>query len=121
VAEVIRQLQSSGIPIRLSGRTRFDEPIVDGVISRDDKGAPIRDGSIDELLASAEVFANGTRLAGPAAQTVIVVETPAFAGSRFDLRVAAHGAVVRHVAKLWRLNSDVLEESVPDPDHGARH
>jgi hypothetical protein len=33
---------------------------------------------------------------------VIVVETPAFAGSRFDLRVAAQGAVVQHVAELWR-------------------
>ena len=120
VVDVIRQLRSSGIPIRLSGRTRFDEPIQDGVISRDDKGAPIRDGSIDELLASTEIIANGTRVPGPAAPTVIVVETPAFAGSKFDLRVAAHGAVVRRVAELWRLNSGALEESVPDADAGAR-
>jgi hypothetical protein len=120
VVDVIQQLQSSGIPIRLSGRTRFDEPIVDGVISRDDKGAPIRDGSIDELLASAEIIANGTRVAGPAAPTVIVVETPAFAGSRFDLRVAAHSAVIQHVAELWRLNSEALEESAPEVDAGAR-
>jgi len=102
--EIIRVLQASGIPIRQSGRTRFDEPIVDGVISRDDKGLPIRDGSIDELLASDVVFVDGRKAPGPAARTVIVVETPAFAGSRFDLRVAAHGAVVQHVRELWRLN-----------------
>jgi hypothetical protein len=104
-AEVIRLLQESGIPIRRSGRTRFDEPIVDGVISRDDKGLPIRDGSIDELLASTEVFVDGARVPGPAARTVIVVETPAFAGSRFDLRVAAQGTVVQNVGGLWRLSA----------------
>jgi hypothetical protein len=102
-AEVIRLLEASGIPIRKSGRTRFDEQIVDGVISRDDHGGPVRDGSIDELLASPEVFVGGVRSPGPAASTVIVVETPAFAGSQFALRVAAQGAVVRHVQELWRL------------------
>ena len=103
-AEVIRLLLASGIPIRHSGRTRFDEPIVDGVISRDDQGRPIRDGSIDELLAATEIFKDGQTVPGPAARTVIVVETPAFAGSRFDLRVAAHGAVIQRVQELWRLN-----------------
>jgi len=104
-AEVIRLLQVSGIPIRQSGRTRFDEPIVDGVISRDDRGLPIRDGSIDELLASPAVFVDGRSQPGPAADTVIVVETPAFAGSRFELRVAAHGAVVQRIAELWRISA----------------
>ncbi|HSN70257.1 MAG TPA: hypothetical protein VLT59_02060 [Steroidobacteraceae bacterium] len=103
-AEVVRLLRNAGISIRMAGRTRFDEPIVDGVISRDDEGAPIRDGSIDELLASAEVFVDGVRERGPAAPTVIVVETPAFAGSNFELRVAAQGAVVRQLQKLWELN-----------------
>lgn len=105
-AEIIRLLEASGIPIRVSGRTRFDEPIVDGVISRDDKGGPIRDGSIDELLAAAEIFVAGRQLLGPAAPTVIVVETPAFAGSRLELRVAAQGAVVSHAQKLWDLNGN---------------
>ena len=104
-AEIIRLLQASGIPIRQSGRTRFGEPIAAGVISRDDKGQPIRDGSIDELLASREILVAGQRVAGPAAPTVIVVETPAFAGSQFDLRVAAQGAVVRHARALWALSS----------------
>jgi hypothetical protein len=103
-AEVIRLLRASGIPIRKTGRTRFDEPIVDGVISRDDQGGPIRDGSIDELLAAATVLVNHVATPGPAAPTVIVVETPAFAGSKFALRVAAQGQVVRRVQKLWELS-----------------
>jgi hypothetical protein len=103
-AEIIRLLLAAGIPIRQSGLTRFGEPIAAGVISRDADGAPIRDGSIDELLAAPRVFVRGTPAPGPAAPTVIVVETPAFAGSRFDLRVAAQGAVVREVQALWRLS-----------------
>lgn len=103
-AEIIRLLVNAGIPIRQSGQTRFGEPIAKGVISRDAAGAPIRDGSIDELLAAPVVFQHGKPTRGPAAPTVIVVETPAFAGSRFDLRVGAQGSVVRHVQALWRLS-----------------
>jgi hypothetical protein len=108
---IIRILQESGIPIRPSGLTRFDEPIVDGVISRDEQGRPIRDGSIDELLSSREVFVDGRKVPGPAAPTVIVVETPAFAGSKLDLRVAAHRAVVQRVRELWQLQQAKRNDS----------
>ena len=103
-AEVIRLLREAGIPLRESGLTRFGEPIVAGVVSRDADGAPIRDGSIDELLAAGTVRMDGAPARGPAAPTVIVVETPAFAGSRFEQRVAAQGAVIRRAGALWRLS-----------------
>jgi hypothetical protein len=109
VAEVTRLLRDSAIPIRRDGRTRFDEPIVDGVVSRDDRGGPIRDGSIDELLSAREVFVDGRRVPGPSAPTVIVVETPAYAGSKLELRVGAHAAVVRSLRELWELNRQALE------------
>jgi hypothetical protein len=102
-AEVIRQLRSVGMPLRLSGRTRFGEPIVDGVISTDDAGRPIRDGSIDELMAAAEIVVDGRVVPGPAAPHVIVVETPAFEGSRLEFRVEAQRAVLRRLGELWRL------------------
>jgi hypothetical protein len=102
-AEIVRLLQAAGIPLRESGQTRFGETIVRGVISRDDRGGPIRDGSIDELLAATDVYVDGRKVRGPSAHTVIVVETPAFAGSQFDLRVAAQGAVVQQAGALWRL------------------
>ncbi len=104
-AEIVRLLQGAGIPLRRSGQTRFGETIVDGVISRDDKGGPIRDGSIDELLAATQVFVDGRKVRGPSAHTVIVVETPAFAGARLEQRVAAQGSVLRSVANLWALAS----------------
>ena len=103
-AEIIRLLREAGIPLRESGLTRFGEPIVEGVVSRDEKGGPIRDGSIDELLAADTVRVDGASTRGPAAPTVIVVETPAFAGSRFEQRVAAQGAVIRHAGVLWLLS-----------------
>ena len=98
---IIALLKSSDIPIRLSGKTRFGETIDQGVISRDDKGRPIRDGSLDELLAAPTVFDEAKRRAGPAAPVVIVVETPAFAGADLEKRVKAHSAVVEHLEELW--------------------
>jgi hypothetical protein len=103
--EVIRLLEGAGIPIRREGLTRFGEPIEAGMISHDDQGRALRDGSIDELLAAREVFRDRRRVPGPAARTVIVVETPAFAGSRFELRVAGQRAVLEQLPALWRLNA----------------
>lgn len=108
-AEIVSALQSAGIKLRMSGNTRFGEPIVAGVISRDDKGDPIRDGSIDELLAADTVFIDGIARSGPAAKTVIVVETPADASVSFDQRVAGQGEVLKRLATLWRLNETIAE------------
>lgn len=102
-AEIIRLLKSSRIPIRLSGRTRFGEAITEGVIDSDEKGGPLRDGSIDELLGTDSLFRNGKKIPGPSAGTVIVVETPAFLGSRLDVRVGAHRAIVDHIGELWQM------------------
>lgn len=104
-SEIIHLLRSSGIPIRLSGKTRFGEPVEDGMVSRDDQGLPIRDGSIDELFASTHVFRNGKKIAGPAAPAVFVVETPAFSGSNLVQRVAAHSAILARVGQLWAIKS----------------
>jgi hypothetical protein len=108
-AEVIRALQSAGIKLRMDGITRFGEPIAQGVISRDDKGLPIRDGSIDELLASDTVFIDGVNRNGPGARTVIVVETPADRSISFEQRVAGHGEVLKRLEILWQLN-----QAIPD-------
>jgi len=99
---IVKLLIDSGIPLRLDGKTRFGEPVVDGVVSKDDAGRPIRDGSIDELLSAATVFVDGAPRAGPAGRTVIVVETPTFGGTRLADRVAAQKAVVDAIDTLWR-------------------
>ena len=108
-AEIVSALQAAGIRLRMSGATRFGEPIVAGVISRDDNGDPIRDGSIDELLASNTVFIDGIARSGPAAKTVIVVETPADASVTFEQRVAGQGEVLKRLLTLWRLNQSITD------------
>lgn len=108
-AEIIRALQSAGIALRLDGQTRFGEPIVAGVISRDDKGNPIRDGSIDELLASETIIRDGRMQPGPAGRTVIVVETPADASTGFAQRVAGQREVLRLLPDLWQMNRESIE------------
>lgn len=105
--EIVRALQSSGIRLRMGGETRFGEPILAGVISRDAKGNPIRDGSIDELLSAPEIMVDGRLQAGPSAKTVIVVETPADASVGFEQRVAGQGEVLQRLPALWRLNQSL--------------
>lgn len=108
-AEIVRALQSASITLRMGGETRFGEPIVEGVISRDDKGGPIRDGSIDELLAAETVFIDGAERKGPSAKTVIVVETPADASVSFEQRVAGQGEVLKRLEALWQLNGGAAD------------
>ncbi len=112
-AAVLEALEGAGMPLRRGGRTRFGEPIVDGVIRLDDRGQPLRDGSIDELLAAPQVFVEGRLVPGPAAPVVIVVETPAFAGARLESRIAAQRAVLQRLPRLWTLARDARAGPAP--------
>jgi hypothetical protein len=81
-------LQASGVPIQMDGRTRFDEPIAQGIIG------PVADSSIDELMSAKSIVADGAPQPGPGAGTVLVLETPA-AALPLERRVAAHAALLR--------------------------
>jgi hypothetical protein len=84
-------LREHGVPIKMGGTTRFDEPIENGIIG------PVNDGSVDELMSAREVVADGARRRGPGAGTVLVLETPA-AALPLAQRVAAHAALLRALA-----------------------
>lgn len=90
-AAAVAVLAEHGIPIQRAGTTRFDEPIAGGIIG------PVEDSSVDELMSAREVLVDGVRVAGPAARTVLVFETPA-AELALDTRVAAHAALLRELA-----------------------
>lgn len=91
--EAVGVLRANGVPIRMAGRTRFDEPIAGGIVG------PVIDSSIDELLSAPRVRVGGRDLAGPAARTVLVFETPA-AALPLERRIAAHAALIRRLAAL---------------------
>jgi hypothetical protein len=83
----VETLVDHGIPLKMSGETRFEEPISNGLIG------PVADSSIDELMSAHYVVVDGVRQPGPAASTVLVFETPAAAVS-MDVRVDAHAALL---------------------------
>ena len=84
----VNVLRESGVPIKMSGKTRFDEPVERGIIG------PVTDSSIDELMSARSVVAGGAAKPGPAATTVLVLETPA-AALPLEKRIAAHAALLR--------------------------
>ena len=92
-------LRENGVPIQMEGTTRFDEPIVRGIIG------PVTDSSIDELMSAREVVAGGERGPGPGAETVLVLETPA-AALPLARRIAAHVALLRTLATRLRVVPD---------------
>jgi hypothetical protein len=81
-------LREAGVPIKMDGRTRFDERIERGIIG------PVTDSSIDELMSARTIVVGGASRPGPAATTVLVLETPA-AALPLERRVAAHAALLR--------------------------
>lgn len=89
--EAVGVLKAHGIPIKMEGETRFGEPIAGGIIG------PVTDSSIDELMSAVTVLADGCARPGPAAETVLVFETPA-AAIPLERRIAAHAALLRQLA-----------------------
>lgn len=91
-ALAVQVLIENDIPLKMSGVTRFDEEITNGIIG------PVIDSSIDELMSATEVIVDGEIRSGPAAHTVLVFETPAGA-LPLDQRVKAHKALLRMLVK----------------------
>ncbi|MBU1992197.1 MAG: hypothetical protein ABH856_02225 [Patescibacteria group bacterium] len=94
-AKVVDILKSCGMGLKMEGGTRFEEPIVNGVVAVNDG-----DGSIDELLAAKYVVVGGKKRKKPAADSVIVIETP-IKDITLRRRIDAHAAVMRQIPDLW--------------------
>jgi hypothetical protein len=94
-SEAVEILRANDIAIKMSGQTRFAEDIVDGIIG------PVTDSSIDELMSAKQAWLDGRKVAGPAAYTVLVFETPA-AHVGIEKRIDAHENLVRRLAKRLR-------------------
>lgn len=88
----VQVLRANGIPLKMDGVTRFDEPINAGIIG------PVVDGSIDELMSAASIMLDGQIVPGPYADTVLVFETPA-AAIPLSQRIKAHAALLNRLAE----------------------
>jgi hypothetical protein len=91
--EAVKVLEENTIPIKLDGYTRFDEKIEAGIIG------PVTDSSIDELMSAKEIIVDGVRHSGPAADTVLVFETPA-GNLPLSQRTRAHEALLQRIILL---------------------
>ncbi len=94
-AEAVAVLREHGIAIKQDGNTRFDEPISGGIIG------PVEDGSIDELMSAVQVVVDNQLQPGPAARTVLVIETPA-GHAPLAQRVAAQAAWIRRLTERMK-------------------
>ena len=110
--EAVNVLKDNGVPLKLSGETRFGEPVVGGIIS------PVIDSSIDELISSKEVIVNGRLQPGPVARTVLVFETPA-AALTLEHRINAHAALIRRLLALIAGSASTLAHAPSPP--AVRH
>jgi hypothetical protein len=97
IARKIERILNKGRP--LQSKTRFDEPIIEGVV--DFQG----DGSSDELLAAKRIFYNGRIEKGPSAKTVITVETPT--NLPLKKRVELHSNVIRNIGEFWQMAKEM--------------
>jgi hypothetical protein len=99
----VRILQNHNIPLKTSGVTRFDEPIVNGIIG------PVIDGSIDELMSADEVVVGGHAKPGPAARTVLVFETPA-GDTDLKTRIGAHRALLERLSEELTPQAGIVDD-----------
>jgi hypothetical protein len=105
--DAVAVLRENGVPLKLSGETRFGEPVAGGIIG------PVIDSSIDEFMSSSEVLVEGRPQPGPAARTVLVFETPA-AALPLERRIDAHAALIRRLAARIAASA----ATAPPPHHG---
>lgn len=93
---VIGKMLEMEYPVILSGTTRFGEPIVQGLV------AGVKDGSIDELIASEKVILDGKLQDGPAARSVLVVETSSM-GMPLEKRIRVHSTIIEMLDELFAI------------------
>ncbi|MCX5796812.1 MAG: hypothetical protein NTY77_15060 [Elusimicrobia bacterium] len=93
---VLGKMAELKYPIKLAGRTDFDEKIVDGVI------CGVNDGSIDELISAQKVSVDGSVRPGPAGRSVIVVETSSMK-MPLPKRVRLHRAIIGMLEELFSI------------------
>ncbi len=92
---IIGAFKEMRFPLLLSGRISDEEIIKDGIIS------DVKDGSIDELLASTEILRGGTKYPGPSAESAIVIETGSLNVS-LPSRIKVHSHILRMAETLWK-------------------
>lgn len=94
--KIVDKMVELKYPIMLSGKTRFNEPIINGMVSNSN------DGSIDNLIASKQIFINNEIEKGPNGKHVIVVETSS-KNKPIEERINIHSSIIDMLEHLYFL------------------
>ena len=94
--KIVNILKISDMPLKENGKTRFGEVVKGGIISN------VHDSSIDELLSSEKIFADGNVISGQSVKSVIVSETPT-KGVELSRRAAVHKNIVNSIEDLVKI------------------
>ncbi len=100
--EIVALLRKRGFRFYNKGHTSFNQKINEGIVSN------IKDGSIDELLASDKIILNKKKIKGPNARSVIVIETNTV-GIPLKKRVKAHSNIIKNLKKFYKIGKDIAE------------
>ena len=92
--EIVGILKKKGFKFYNKNKTRFNEAITQGIVS------DVKDGSIDELLASPVIILKGRQKKGPNANSVIVIETTS-KEIPLKKRVKAHSKILKMSGKFY--------------------
>src|SRR5258706_8077361 len=100
--QVIELLTNNGVPLQTKGNTRFPgEKIKNGIVT-DTNGHRVRDGSIDDFIASQTYFDKNLQIKNkPFAKTSIVVETPVKGPLTLTDRITVHKKIITKLNLFW--------------------
>lgn len=106
-------MAAAGVKLKPDGTTRFPgERIRNGLVFDEKTGGPVSDGSVDQWAAANTVYRYGIWAPKPAAQTVIVPETPANENLSLADRVRAHEAITGNLDELWQISTTLPKQEV---------
>lgn len=96
---IVREIQKSGLPLQMRGKTKFGEEIANGIVVN------VSDGSIDEFLAAKKIYYQGKVVEGPGAKSAIVPEIPTV-GFPLSQRVAVYEEILKKLGQYWQMVQD---------------
>ena len=85
--DIVHMLKRRGFIFYEKGMTRFNQPIVNGIIGN------VGDGSIDEMMSSGKIFFDGNIVNKPKTKSIVVIETPT--NLPLKTRVQAHREIMK--------------------------
>jgi len=94
--EIVKILKKRGFNLKKSGKTIFNQDVQEGIVSN------VKDGSIDELLASDKIIIKNKIIKKPSAKSVVVIETNTIK-IPIKKRIKAHSEILKNSKRFFEI------------------